>query len=226
MKYCDKCKVHIGGSRKYCPLCQNPLSFIKEHRKTEINEEIFPFIPTLYRQHNLFFKIIVFLSIVAVVVTVTVNMIFQKYGWWSLFVVSGVGCLWILLYVAFYKRKNIPKNIMYETVLLSSACIFWDWLVGWRGWSLDFALPIICLSAMLAMVFIGKIMGLEAGDYLIYLVVGGLFGITPVLFVLFSLLSNPIMSLICVAASVIFLSGVVIFQGSSIVLELKKRLHL
>lgn len=226
MKYCDKCTVHIGGDREYCPLCQNPLSLVKENSGNEVDGEIFPYIPTLYKQHNLFLKIIIFLSIVAVVVTVTVNMVFQKYGWWSLFVVSGVGCLWILLYVAVYKRKNIPKNIMYETVLLSSACIFWDWLVGWHGWSLDYALPIICLSAMLAMVFIGKIMDLDAGDYLIYLFIGGLFGVTPVLFVLFSLLNNPIMSLVCVAASIIFLSGVMIFQGNSIIPELKKRLHL
>jgi hypothetical protein len=226
MKHCDKCNVEIIGDRSNCPLCQSVLVPSEKETTKFLDVEIFPYVPTLYKQHNLFFKLLIFLSIVAVVIGVMVNIMFHSRGWWSLFIVVGVGCLWMELYVAFFKSKNIPKNILHQTILTCVLCVFWDWFTHWRGWSLDYAIPIVYLSAMLAMVFSSKIMNLDVEDYMIYVIIGGLFGITPTVFLLFGLIESVFLSLICVAASIIFLSAVAIFQGNGIMAELKRRLHL
>lgn len=227
MKHCDKCNVNIAGNRKVCPLCQRVLTEeILGYESMIPDEEIFPNIPTLYKQHSLFFKILIFLSIVIVVITITIDIMFHKYNGWSLFVVAGVGCLWMELYVAFYKRKNIPNNILHQTVLVSGLCVFWDWFVGWYGWSLDFAVPIVFISALLAMVLLGKIMHLDVEDYTIYVIIGAIFGFIPIIFLATNLVKSPYMSLVSVASSIIFLSGVIIFQGTKIASELRRRLHL
>ena len=66
MKCCDKCKIHVAGSRSVCPLCQAVLS-----DEGEPSPNPFPTIPTIYRQHNLFFRWLIFASVVAAVVSVT-----------------------------------------------------------------------------------------------------------------------------------------------------------
>lgn len=63
MKCCDKCKIHVAGSRSVCPLCQAVLS-----DEGEPSPNPFPTIPTIYRQHNLFFRWLIFASVVAAVV--------------------------------------------------------------------------------------------------------------------------------------------------------------
>jgi hypothetical protein len=207
-------------------LCQGKL------RKDDLTEqeaeesEIFPYIPTLYKQHYMFFKILTFLSVVLVVIVVTLNVLFHKQGWWSIFVVAGVICLWAVMFITFRKRKNVPKNILYQVVIISIISVLWDYFTGWRGWSVDFVIPIVCLSVMLAMVFISKIMNSDAQDFMIYTVIGGLFGIAPIVFLLLGILNVIVPSLICVAASIIFLSAIFIFQGNKMIMELKRRLHL
>lgn len=225
MRYCDKCKLEVIGNRTYCPLCQSELR-IEITENEEEYEEVFPHIPTLYEQHYMFFKILSFLSIVVVVVTGTINFMFRQQGWWSIFVLAGVVCLWAALYIAFQKRKNIPKNLLYQVVVVSLISIFWDYFTGWKGWSVDFVIPITCLSVMLAMVFISKIMHIDVEDFMIYTMIGGLFGIIPIIFLLLEVIKIRFPSLICVAASIIFLSAIFIFQGNKMLSELKKRLHL
>jgi hypothetical protein len=199
---------------------------VEEPVNENLDDEVFPHIPTLYEQHYMFFRILTFLSIVVVVVTVTINIMFHNHGWWSLFVVAGIICLWAALFIAFRKRKNIPKNILYQVVMISIISTFWDYFTGWMGWSVDFVIPITCLSAMLAMVFISKIMHSDVEDFMIYTIIGGLFGIMPILFLAIGMLNVRYPSLICVAASIIFLSAIFIFQGNKMMAELKKRLHL
>jgi len=59
--------------------------------------------------------------------------------------------------------------------------------IGWRGWSLDYAVPILCVAALLVMYITAKVMRLSARDYISYFLLGGLFGIVPVLFILFDI---------------------------------------
>jgi hypothetical protein len=104
--------------------------------------------------------------------------------------------------------------------------MFWDYFTGWKGWSVDYVIPVTCLSVMLAMVFISKIMHSDVEDFMIYTIIGGLFGILPILFLAIGILNVTYPSLICVAASIIFLSAIFVFQGNKMIIELKKRLHL
>jgi len=94
------------------------------------------------------------------------------------------------------------------------------------GWSLDYAIPILCIVAMLVMYITAKVMRLSAGNYISYFLLGGLFGIVPILFILFDLVNVDLPSIISVAASIIFLSAIIIFQGHNIKAELQKRMHI
>ena len=69
-------------------------------------------------------------------------------------------------------------------------------------------------------------MKLSTGNYITYGLLGSLFGIIPLLFLLFNWNRVKYPSIVCVSMSIIFLSAMIIFQGADIKLELKKRTHL
>jgi len=220
MKFCNKCKLSVVGKRNLCPLCQGELKDLNDD-----NREIFPEIPTMFHKYSLFFRILILSSVTVAIVSVMFNVMFPTEGWWSLFVVAGIGCFWIGTAIAISKRTNIPKNILYQVVLLSALAVLWDNWTHWHAWSVNYVIPIVCIGAMISMAIIAKVTNLHARDYMIYLIIDGLFGIVPIVFYFTGLLTMQYPSLICVAASIISLVSLLLFEGENMRSELKRRLH-
>jgi hypothetical protein len=220
MKYCSKCKVSVAGQRKYCPLCQRELQSLDTD-----NNETFPEIPTIFHQYNLFFRVLILLSVIVSVVSAVINFLERTDVWWSLFVAAGIACLWLSMAIAVSKRRNIPKNILYQVVVLSTLAIVWDWGIGWRAWSINYVVPAACTLAMISMAIISKVTNLRVEDYMIYLVIDGLFCIVPVIFIFTGFLTVRYPSILCAAASVISLTALILFEGDHMWSELKRRLH-
>lgn len=221
MKYCEKCKVNVIGKRKTCPLCQDFLS-----GQDDDQEEEFPQITSIYKEYNMFFKMMILISIIIASISVAVNIAFHKGVYWSLFIIGGLVSVWVSLITAINKRNNIPKNIIYQVVIVSVAVVIWDYLTNWKGWSIDYVIPLVYVFAMVSMYVISKIMKLKLNDYILYLIIDGIFGIIPIIFILTGILNVLIPSLICVVTSIISLSTILIFEGDSMREEMKRRLHL
>ena len=95
------------------------------------------------------FRIFSFVCIAVCVAAVSVNWTMGFHSFWSGYVLAGVGCMWILSAVAIVKRRNLFKNAVWEAVLLWVVFLFWDFITGWRGWSVDFGIPIVLLAVYL-----------------------------------------------------------------------------
>lgn len=220
MQYCEHCKVHLRGNRRKCPLCQNSLM-----KNGNDSEEVFPEIPVTY-QNNIIIRMLIFLSISITVVSFAINAMFPTKVNWSMLVISGIICMWISLGVVIKKRNNIPKSIVWQVAIISVLAVIWDWRTGWKRWSIDFVIPIACVVAMIVMYVTAKIMHLSVRNYLIYLLMDGIFGIIPIAFFLLGILRYRYPSIICATLSIISLSAIIIFEGENIKEELDKRMHL
>lgn len=225
MRYCPRCKVFVDGDRKRCPLCENKL--IEKENPPEIKGEgdFLPKVPDNSGIYNLCIKIFLLITVIAIVASIAVNYFFRHRGWWSLFVAAALGCIWASAGIAIRKRKNILKNVLWQMIAISVICMVWDKMTGWRGWSVSFVLPITYMTAMLVLVILNKVMRLRAEDYMIYSLMGSLFGLIPLIFLIFGDLKYRVPSVLCVSASVVFVAVLAIFQGSHMVNELKRRSH-
>jgi len=203
-----------------CPLCMNTLP-----DGGEIQEKVFPHIPPVYVRH-MAIRIMAFVSVVVIVSSFTISRFFMLFNNWFRYVLFGVISMWISLALVIRKRHNISKNIMWQVTVVSLLSILWDWATDWRGWSLEYLIPIANVSAMVVMYITAKAMRLSVRDYIAYFFLSGLFGIIPILFILFGWVNVVYPSTICVAVSIIFLSAILIFQGENIINELSKRMHI
>lgn len=219
MKYCNNCNVSVVGKRKVCPLCQDRLVGDKPQ------EEVFPKISFVYREHTMFFKTMLLVSIIMATVSVAVNVLLPDSGAWSLFILGGLGSVWASLITLINQRKNIPKNIVYQIITISVIALIWDLLTSWRGWSINYVIPLVCIFAMISMAVISKIRKLHVEDYILYIIIDGLFGIVPIIFMIFGFLDVLYPSIICIATSVISLATIIIFEDKRLIAEIKRRLH-
>ena len=222
MILCNHCKVYVRDGKDKCPLCGNLLMY---NEKSNREEAIYPVIPPAYERH-LAIRILVFISIVASVISFFIYNLFPTSVNWPVLVVLGIISTWLSITYALRKRSNITKTIMWQVFIMSLLSIIWDWKIGWRGWSLDYAIPFMCIAAIIVMYVTAKVMRLGVGHYIAYFLLGGLFGIIPGLFILLNLVNVDYPSIISVAVSIIFISAIVIFQGENILSELQKRMHI
>jgi len=221
MLKCDNCKVSLKGNHTVCPLCGGIVQ-----KSDGVEEEAFPNLPTIYEEFHLFIRIMIMISISAIIISFAVNVIFTRESKWSFLVAAGILCMWISMVVIIRKKSNIPKTILWQVVLISVLSFLWDWSMGWRGWSIDFVIPSICVGAMIIMAIAAKLLKIGVRDLLVYLFVDGVFGFVPIIFILFGKLNILFPSVICVAASAISLSALLLFEWDNMKMELNKRMHI
>lgn len=219
MLRCENCGISIRGQREQCPLCQSVLTGSGQE-----SEEVFP-VPRRSR-NKLLLRLLFFLGIAAAVICVAVDIMLATPEHWSAFVVLSLLCVWLSVAVVLRKRRNIPKAIVWEVVVLSGMAVVWDAFTSWRGWSVDFAIPCLCIAAMIVLAILTRTLKLEIDDYMIYLLIDALFGVAPLVLLLTGSVTIIYPSVICVTASVISLIAVLMFQGHDLSEEIKRRLHL
>lgn len=219
MKYCSKCRLSVRTTSEYCPLCQSRLT-------GEGGDGLYPYIPTIYKQFELFFKILIVSSIGAAVACVAANLIFPQTGIWSLFAVFGIFCVWVSVTLIIKKRRNIPRTIVNQVFLTALFCIIWDAVTGWRGWSVDYVLPIIFSASMIGLFIVARVLKMKAGDYLFYLILVTFFCIITLVFYITGITGAVIPSIICFSGGIATLASLVIFEGRNMKHELERRFHL
>ena len=221
MKWCEKCKVKIIGSKNYCPLCQNELI-----GRGQVDEDIFPTSYKGNKERHMIMKIVSFMMTLVGILSVFLNILFTTEIWWALIVVVTLICIRISLNIAMAKHKNILKYLLHQSLIIIVLALFIDYVTGGHGWAVTFVLPMIFTLAMILMYLLSKILHLQAGEYMIYLLLDALFGIIPIVFLVTNSVRTPIPSLVCIMISMISVTALIIFEGSAMYSELKRRLHI
>lgn len=220
--YCEYCKVQIADDTQRCPLCQNPL-----RGKSDPQTAIFPSIsPKEWKKQKMFLRILLFISFAVIVICLTIDALLPKSYAFPWYVAAAVLCMWVCLLNALIRRHNIPKNILWLVVWISLLSVVWDAFTGWHHWAIDYVIPALCITAMLAMAIVSKAMGRKLGEYMVYLIIDSLFGIVPLIFLLLGWVNVRFPSILCAAGSVLSLGALWAFHWSAMTEEMKKRLHL
>ena len=221
MLTCRNCKIRLPGKYRRCPLCQGDLE-----GKPEETGNVFPVISDHSNAYHALLMWLAFGSVAAATVCMTVNLILPSGGWWSLFVVCGIVSFWISLALVLKKRRNVPKTILWQVCVLTLLAYLWDQFTGFKGWSLNYVLPILCTSAMVAMSVIAKVRKLDIQNYILYLIIDCIFGILSFTLLIIGRTTVVIPSAICFATTIIFLAALLFFEGKALSAEIQRRFHL
>jgi hypothetical protein len=221
MRCCTECAADIEGSWARCPLCSAPLT-------GEAAPSPIPAVPLNFSRRRVW-KALFLTSLAVILASFLAQLPFNREtADIGLFrsVWLGLTAMWLVVLMAAHKRRNVAKGTVYLVVLIGLVCVYWDYLAGWDGWSLTYALPALCASSIIAVLVTVRVMRTEVGEHIIYSGLTVLLGLVPVVFLALGWVNNPVPSVVCGALSICALVLVQVARGAEVRHELAKRLHL
>ena len=219
MQQCRKCRINVEGDKDRCPLCQGELTGEQER-------EMFPRIAEPRFGSGFILKLIAFIAISAIAICAATDYMLSGSLTWSVISIAGILCAWLTTSVGITYRKRILKNITWELFLITALAVLWDRFTGWRGWSLDFVLPCACICSTVSVFIIAKALKMKSGEYILYLIIGGVYGLLPLICLIAGLVKITYPSVICTVVSVIFMTALFLFRGKTTKDEFERRFHL
>lgn len=217
MRICKKCNLKIKTDSDICPLCQNKLIGKKE-------ENVFPIIPNIYKKYLTFFKILLFISFIISLLCITADLMINKYHF-SLFVILGFVCLFIILKTAFNNKESIFKSILSQLVILSCLSILWDYFTGFHHWSITYVIPILCIICSINLAILSIVLKDYLEQEIFYFICTILIGIIPLLFIVIGI-PNKIPSIISILLNLTCFITLLIFKFKDVKEEIKRRMHI
>ena len=175
---------------------------------------------------HMWFKLYSFICLALIATCTAIHFSFDVSTGWTLFMSCGIASAWAIVYVGYKKRYNVLKNAMWQLILLSVGSFLWDVFIGWRGWSVNYFIPVLCMFVLLFMFVVAIVRKDTAREYMIYLVMNCVYGmLIPLLFILCGWVQWRVLSVLCILVSFLCFVAILMFKNSEFREEMNKKFH-
>ncbi len=221
MRECRNCKVEILDNTAVCPLCNSVL----EISGPEQEWDAYPDVKAVVRKLSFIVRLYSFLAIVSETALVAVNYLYFHGIWWSAITGICISYFYLTLKYSLQKNKGYQAVIVVQVVGAVLLVIAADYIIGYRGWSVNYVLPgaILLLDGT-----IGTLMIVNASNWQSYLLMQILTVVASIACILlwyFGILTKPFLAFTALAGSLCMFLGTLIFGDRKAKAELKRRFH-
>lgn len=219
MGKCANCNVEILDETEYCPLCRSVLE------PSDALENMYPDVRFAMRRRILLSRIYLFCGIIAELALILINAMCSSTIWWS--AITGLGILYgymVLRYAILGEAGYRSKMIVLSMIGILSI-ISVDFITGYRGWSVDYALPGVILLMDVGILVCMIVNRRNWQSYIIMQLSMILCSLLPILLNLFELEHNRFMAFVPIMVSALLFLGTMILGGHRASTEFKRRFH-
>lgn len=220
MSRCRQCNIEILDETERCPLCNSVLE------QTVEVENMYPNVRTMTRKLMLISRIYLFCAILAEVLLVYINAVTESKIWWSAITCLCFVYVYMLIRYAILGKSGYKSKIIVLTMIAVLMTVATDFVVGYQGWSVNYALPagILLIDTGILVLMICNRRNWQS--YMMWQIFMILCSIIPLVFSLVGIATVPLLGLITFAASVFLFLGTLIIGDRKARTELKRRFHI
>lgn len=219
MAKCHNCNLEILDETEYCPLCRSVLE------PSDALENMYPDVRPVMRWRIFLSRLCLFCGLIAELALIFINVLCNSTIWWS--AITGLGILYgyvVLRYAIIGEAGYRNKAILLSMIgILSIISI--DFIIGYRGWSVDYALPGVILLMDAGILICMIVNHRNWQSYIMLQLSMILCSLLPAALNLFDLERNRFMAFSPLVSSVLLFAGTMILGGRRAVTELKRRFH-
>lgn len=219
MSICKKCNLEILDETERCPLCNSVLE------QTVEVEDMYPNVRVMARKLMLISRIYLFSAIIAEVLLVYINVVTDSEIWWS--AITGLSLLYVYMLIRFaiLGKSGYQSKVTLLSLIAVLMLVAIDFLYGYRGWSINYALPVVILLVDMSILILMILNRRNWQSYMMWQLFMILCSVVSLVFSLIGIATRPFMGELAFAASVLLFVGTVIIGDRRARTELKRRFH-
>lgn len=226
--YCSHCKMFIRDNTIVCPLCRTVLEYDKAlfENKEAMEEGVYPQVVGSRLKWDTLLRFFLLFSVLCEGILVTINTITFKGYWWS-FICGGAI---IFSYISFKRwTRNYSGHVQNILIEFLGACflsVLVDYVLGYRGWSVNYAIPCALMLSEIAAVILMILFINSWHRYVSLLLFDLVFSFLMVIMVSVGIVTWPVLTFIAAGVSIIIFALTLIMGGRKAENELKRRFRI
>ena len=172
------------------------------------------------------FKTAIFISISVAVLLIVFNHFTNPKIRWAEFLDIGIIYVWITVKYALSKNINIASNLFVQLIVLSAIFIYLDSRMGFNGWSVSIAVPILIIITNVTMLVLSIV---SYNNYMRYSYFQLLIVVTsfiPIFLINENIIYNKNLTIIATSISGLNFLISLIFHFRDLKSEVSRRLHI
>lgn len=189
---------------------------------------------TLYPQirntnkSNFTIKLLSVISIIVSIICVIVNICTSTKYLWCLLVIVGIIYSWITVLYSIHRNVNIGSNVTIQALAISGLTLCIDFILGYKGWSINIAIPIIIMVANVTILILTFVSVSRYYKYAVYQLIIFVLSIIPLIiyYIFDGVIVKPIFMIISSSIAVFTFISSLVLCGKNIMEELDRRLHM
>ena len=219
MSRCKQCNVEILDETERCPLCHSVLE------KTVEVENMYPNVRTMTRRLALLSRIYLFVEILVEALLIYLNVLSDSEMFWS--AIPGLAMLYgyLVLRYAILGKSGYKGKIIVLTLIAILMVVAIDFVVGYRGWSVNYALPSAILLVDAGILILMCINRRNWQSYMMWQIFMILCSVVPLVLYAVGIVTAPILALLAFAFSAALFLGTLIIGDRRARTELRRRFH-
>ena len=204
MSRCKQCNVEILDETERCPLCHSVLE------KTVEVENMYPNVRTMTRRLALLSRIYLFVAILVEALLIYLNVLSDSEMFWS--AIPGLAMLYgyLVLRYAILGKSGYKGKIIVLTLIAILMVVAIDFVVGYRGWSVNYALPSAILLVDAGILVLMCINRRNWQSYMMWQIFMILCSVVPLVLYAVGIVTAPILALLAFAFSTALFLGTLI----------------
>ena len=219
MSRCKQCNVEILDETERCPLCHSVLE------KTVEVENMYPNVRTMTRRLALLSRIYLCVAILVEALLIYLNVLSDSEMFWS--AIPGLAMLYgyLVLRYAILGKSGYKGKIIVLTLIAILMVVAIDFVVGYRGWSVNYALPSAILLVDAGILVLMCINRRNWQSYMMWQIFMILCSVVPLVLYAVGIVTAPILALLAFAFSTALFLGTLIIGDRRARTELRRRFH-
>lgn len=219
MSRCKQCNVEILDETERCPLCHSVLE------KTVEVENMYPNVRTMTRRLALLSRIYLFVAILVEALLIYLNVLSDSEMFWS--AIPGLAMLYgyLVLRYTILGKSGYKGKIIVLTLIAILMVVAIDFVVGYRGWSVNYALPSAILLVDAGILILMCINRRNWQSYMMWQIFMILCSVVPLVLYAVGIVTAPLLALLAFAFSTALFLGTLIIGDRRARTELRRRFH-
>ena len=185
---------------------------------------LYPRVMNMKKRH-VWVTILLFLSLLIGGSCLLINSLVGTKFHWPWIVMLGIFYSWVTVWYSIKKNVNIASHVMVQTICVSILLVGLDAIIGFKGWSIRLALPIVLSIANVTMLVLLIINQKGYPKYALYQFIIFVWSLLPAVLLAMSVAKLGIFILISIGISIVTILVTGIFCGKELKEELKRRFH-